>query len=281
EADLALPRVKSADFIGKEPYVAAREEGPAATLCTLAVEDHRDRDGVERFMTGHEPVLTTAGEPIVDSRGRRSYVTSAGPAPSLGRYLLLAYLPPELAVQGQRVQVEYLGSRFPVSVLATGRSTPFDPETMGVKALRRKVAGASRALSGIVIWWVQMGTGMKGRATMGRDRSRRGSNRRTSRRWGPGWWRLCWRRWPTAGRRPRAGRRPPWLRGCRRRWPGRWSAGPGIGSAMPMTSSAAPTSCAGGPPNWRVRTPRRCMRWSPPRPCPGRPGPYRRRSVTW
>lgn len=134
EADLALPRVKSSDFIGKAAYVAAREEGPAATLCTLTVEDHHDGDGIERFMTGHEPILTTEGEALVDSRGRRSYVTSAGPAPSLGRYLLLAYLPPAYAVQGQQLQVEYLGSRYPVSVTSIGRTAPFDPEMARVKA---------------------------------------------------------------------------------------------------------------------------------------------------
>ncbi len=134
EAGLALPKVKSADFIGKAAYVTAREEGPAAILCTLTVDDHRDRDGVERFMTGHEPILTSDGEPLVDPRGRRSYVTSAGPAPSLGRYLLLAYLPTTHAVEGQRLQVEYLGSRFPVSVCATGRTAPFDPEMTRVKA---------------------------------------------------------------------------------------------------------------------------------------------------
>lgn len=134
EAGLALPKVKDADFIGKAAYLSAREDGPAATLCTLTVEDHRDREGIERFMTGNEPVLSTAGEPLVDPRGRRSYVTSAGPAPSLGRYLLLAYLPVPHAVAGEQLQVEYLGSRFPVSVLATGRTAPFDPQMTRVKA---------------------------------------------------------------------------------------------------------------------------------------------------
>ncbi|QPZ38766.1 GcvT family protein [Paramicrobacterium chengjingii] len=129
EAGLALPRVKSADFIGKTAYLAAREEEPAATLCTLAVAD-----GVDRFMTGHEPVLTRSAEPIIDAKGRRSFVTSAGPAPSLGRYLLLVYLPPEQAVEGRELLVEYLGERYPVTVLTVGRTAPFDPEMTRVKA---------------------------------------------------------------------------------------------------------------------------------------------------
>ena len=128
EAGLALPRVKSPDFIGKDAYLAARDREPAATLCTLALGE-----GVARFMTGNEPVLTRAGEPIVDARGRRSYVTSAGPAPSLGTYVMLAYLPPEQAVDGRELQVEYLGERHPASVLAVGRTAPFDPEHTRVK----------------------------------------------------------------------------------------------------------------------------------------------------
>ena len=134
EAGLALPKVKGADFIGKRAYLAARKREPAAVLCTLVVEEHRDADGVARFMTGNEPVLTIAGRPIRDARGRRSFVTTAGPAPSLGRYLVMAYLPPEYAVEGTRLQVEYLGSRFPVSVLTRGHVAPFDPDNTRVKS---------------------------------------------------------------------------------------------------------------------------------------------------
>ena len=134
EAGLALPRVKSADFIGKSAYLEAREREPAATLCTLAVVDHTDRDGVPRYMIGNEPVLTADGEPIVDSAGRRSYVTSAGSAPSLGRYLLMAYLPPEHAVEGKELLVEYMSEHYPVTVLTTGRTAPFDPEHTRMKA---------------------------------------------------------------------------------------------------------------------------------------------------
>ncbi|HLS64936.1 MAG TPA: FAD-dependent oxidoreductase [Ruania sp.] len=129
EAGLALPKVKSPDFIGKSAYLAAREGEPVATLCTLALHP-----GADRFMTGNEPILTRAGEPIVDGAGRRSYVTSAGPGPSLGRYLLLAYLPPAEAIEGRELLVEYLGERYPVTVLTVGRTAPFDPELRRVKA---------------------------------------------------------------------------------------------------------------------------------------------------
>ena len=59
EAGLARPRVKEHDFIGKEAYLAAREEEPAAILCTLTVEDHvSPRDGIKRYPTGREPITT-------------------------------------------------------------------------------------------------------------------------------------------------------------------------------------------------------------------------------
>ncbi|SJM58276.1 Putative Dimethylglycine oxidase [Frigoribacterium sp. JB110] len=68
------------------------------------------------------------GAPITDARGPRSYVTSAGPAPSLGRYVMLAYLPPERAVVGAQLCVDYLGRRHPVEVVSHGRAGAFDPD---------------------------------------------------------------------------------------------------------------------------------------------------------
>jgi heterotetrameric sarcosine oxidase gamma subunit len=127
EAGLALPRVKSADFIGRDAYLKARDEEPAATLCTLAVE------GPHRYMTGREPILSLDGERIVDRKGRPSYVTSAGSSPSLGTYLLMAYLPPEHAVEGTRLLVECLAEQYPVVVARAGRKPLFDPDDERMK----------------------------------------------------------------------------------------------------------------------------------------------------
>src|SRR4029077_8140899 len=72
---LARPKVEAADFIGKEAYLAAREADPVAVLCTLTVEDHTSpRDGIARYMTGSEPILTLDRERIVDAKGRPSGV---------------------------------------------------------------------------------------------------------------------------------------------------------------------------------------------------------------
>ncbi|MDT8307292.1 MAG: FAD-dependent oxidoreductase [Anaerolineae bacterium] len=133
EAGLARPKVKRADFIGKQAYLKAREDGPAAILCTLTVDDHTSASGVKRYMQGREPVLTAAGEPIVDAHGRRSYVTSAGAGPSLGKHILLAYLPPEYAEEGKKLLVEYMAEQYPVTVARVGSKPLFDPDDERMK----------------------------------------------------------------------------------------------------------------------------------------------------
>jgi glycine cleavage system aminomethyltransferase T len=133
EAGLARPKVKKADFIGKAAYLKAREAEPAAILCTLTVEDHMSKAGVKRYMNGREPILTTDGERIVDSKGRGSYVTSAGAGPSVGKLLLLAYLPPEYAVEGTDLLVEYMNEHYPVKVAVAGSRPLLDPDNERMK----------------------------------------------------------------------------------------------------------------------------------------------------
>jgi glycine cleavage system aminomethyltransferase T/glycine/D-amino acid oxidase-like deaminating enzyme len=134
EAGMAWGRVKSPDFVGKAAHVGHRESDPVAVLCTLTVDDHTSSSGVKRYMLGREPVLSLRGEPLVDAEGRRSYVTSAGAGPSIGKHILLSYLPPEHANVGESLLVEYMAEHYPVTV-ATNDSTPvFDPENARVKA---------------------------------------------------------------------------------------------------------------------------------------------------
>jgi len=77
---------------------------------------------------GREPILTADGERIVDRKGRPSYVTSAGSGPSVGKHVLMAYLPPEHAVEGGKLFVQYMGERYPVTVEVVGSRPLFDPE---------------------------------------------------------------------------------------------------------------------------------------------------------
>ena len=134
EADMAWWKVKDEDFIGKEAHVAHRAAEPVAMLCTLTIDDHVSRSGVKRYPLGKEPVVTSDGKPIVDAHGRRSYVTSAGAGPSLGRHILLAYLPPEHAVEGTKLAVEYMHELYPVTVAIVGSKPPFDPENERIRS---------------------------------------------------------------------------------------------------------------------------------------------------
>jgi glycine cleavage system aminomethyltransferase T len=134
EAGLARPRVKEQDFVGKDAYLKQRAEDPAATLCTLTVDDLVSPSGIRRYMLGHEPVLTPDGDPIVDRKGRRSYVTSAGSGPSVGKHILMSYLPPEHARSGERLTVEYFGHRYPATVAVAGNGALFDPDNARVRS---------------------------------------------------------------------------------------------------------------------------------------------------
>jgi glycine cleavage system aminomethyltransferase T len=134
EAGLDRARVKDVDFIGREAYLKARQEEPASILCTLTVEDHTSSDGVARYPTGgNEPILTPDGERIVDAKGRVSRVTSAGAGPSVGKYLLMAYLPPEHAVVGTDLAVMYMNEVYPVKVAVAGSTPLFDPDNERMK----------------------------------------------------------------------------------------------------------------------------------------------------
>ncbi len=134
EAGMAWGKVKDQDFIGKAAHVRHRDEEPSAILCTLTVEDHASESGVRRYMLGKEPILTRGGEPLVDRKGRRSYVTSAGAGPSIGKHILMSYLPPEQAVVGEQLLVEYLGERYPVTVRCNDSTPVFDPDNSRVRS---------------------------------------------------------------------------------------------------------------------------------------------------
>lgn len=127
EAGMQTPKLKEQDFIGKSAHLAHREVAPAATLCSLTVDDHTSSTGEKRYMLGREPILNLDGSPIIDAHGRRSYVTSAGSAPSIGKHVLMTYLTTEKAVIGAKFLVEYLGETYPVTVAGVGATPLFDP----------------------------------------------------------------------------------------------------------------------------------------------------------
>jgi glycine cleavage system aminomethyltransferase T/glycine/D-amino acid oxidase-like deaminating enzyme len=134
EAGMARPTVKDADFVGREAYLRQREAAPVAVLCTLTLDDPTSKSGVKRYMLGREPILSTEGRPLVDAKGRRSYVTSAGSGPSVGKHLLMSYLPPDQAVEGNKLLVEYFGERYPVTVAVAGSRPLFDPDNERIRS---------------------------------------------------------------------------------------------------------------------------------------------------
>jgi glycine cleavage system aminomethyltransferase T/glycine/D-amino acid oxidase-like deaminating enzyme len=134
EAGMAWGKVKEQPFVGKEAHVRHREQEPVTVMCTLTVDDHTASDGRKRYMLGGEPILTRDGGPLIDAKGRRSFVTSAGAGPSVGKHILMSYLPPEHAIAGEELAVEYMGERFPVTVAVAGSTALFDPEGERVRA---------------------------------------------------------------------------------------------------------------------------------------------------
>ncbi len=134
EAGMARPTVKAEAFVGKAAYVEQRSKPPAAILCMLTVDDSTSKSGVKRYMLGKEPILTRKGERIVDAKGRGSYANSAGSGPSVGKHLLMSYLPPAQAKEGTKLVVEYFGERYPVTVAVVGSTPLFDPENARIRS---------------------------------------------------------------------------------------------------------------------------------------------------
>jgi glycine cleavage system aminomethyltransferase T/glycine/D-amino acid oxidase-like deaminating enzyme len=134
EAGMARPTVKDADFVGREAYLRQRDAAPVAVLCTLTVDGPTSKSGVKRYMLGREPILSTDGKPLVDAPGRRSYVTSAGSGPSVGKHLLMSYLPPDVAKVGTPLLVEFLGEQYPVTVAVAGSTPLFDPDNTRIRS---------------------------------------------------------------------------------------------------------------------------------------------------
>jgi glycine cleavage system aminomethyltransferase T/glycine/D-amino acid oxidase-like deaminating enzyme len=133
EAGMQRPKVKAAEFVGREAYLAQREAAPKSVLCTMTVDNHTSASGVRRYMLGGEPILTRDGAVLTDGHGHHPYVTSAGSAPSLGAHVLLAYLPPDQASVGNQLAVSYMEELYPVTVGSIDATPLFDPANDRIK----------------------------------------------------------------------------------------------------------------------------------------------------
>ena len=91
-------------------------------------------------MLGRQPIVLEDG--IADRRRQGPpVVRDVGRARARrpGKHVLLAYLPPEQAVEGSHLFVEYFAERYPVTVAVVGSRPLFDPENLRDPGLTMKV----------------------------------------------------------------------------------------------------------------------------------------------
>ena len=138
EAAIQRPLVKEADFHGKAAHLSQREEDPCAILCTMTLDD-LNVSGKTRYPVGISPIIDPAtGEVPIDSKGRRSYTTGMSYCPSLKKFVVMGYLPKEIAVQGKSLLIEYFDEGgdglYPMTVQIVGKGSLYDPTNDRVRA---------------------------------------------------------------------------------------------------------------------------------------------------
>jgi dimethylglycine oxidase len=104
EAGLGFAVKMDKDFQGREALERKLERGVTEKLCCITLDDPGD------VVLGKEPIWSS-GRVV-------SYVTSAGYGYSIGRCITYGYLPIDLAAEGTRLEIEYLGERLPATVSA-------------------------------------------------------------------------------------------------------------------------------------------------------------------
>ena len=138
EAAIQRPLVKEADFHGKAAHLKHREEDPCAILCTMTIDD-LNVSGVVRYPVGISPIINpTTGEVPIDNKGRRSYTTGMSYCPSIKEFVVMGYLPSELAKEGQKLAIEYFNEDgdgvYPITVKIVGKGSLYDPENKKVRS---------------------------------------------------------------------------------------------------------------------------------------------------
>ncbi len=110
-------KTKKGNFIGREACIAAKKKGLKKKLVCLT----SDTDGAIAF--GYEPIFD--GDTCI------GHVTTANYGYSVGKFIAYAYVPIEHAAVGNNYELDYLGTRFPVTVTA---EPVFDPKMERLKA---------------------------------------------------------------------------------------------------------------------------------------------------
>ncbi len=129
--------VKEADFHGKAAHLSHREEDPSAILCTMTV-DNLNVSGLPRYPVGTSPIIDPDnGEVPVDSKGRRSYTTGMSYCPSIKKFVVMGYLPKDIAKKGKSLLLEYFNENgdgvYPLTVQIVGKGSLYDPNNERVR----------------------------------------------------------------------------------------------------------------------------------------------------
>jgi glycine cleavage system aminomethyltransferase T len=137
EAAIQRPLVKEADFYGKAAHLIQRDEEPCSILCTMTVDD-LNVSGETRYPVGISPIIDlTTGKVPVDAKGRRSYTTGMSYCPSVKEFVVMGYLPVDLAKEGQKLAIEYFNENgdglYPITVKIVGKGSLYDPANKKVR----------------------------------------------------------------------------------------------------------------------------------------------------
>jgi dimethylglycine oxidase len=106
---------KRSNYIGAEALATAT---PKYELACMALD--------------HSEAVLLGKEPISINGNVQGYVTSANFGFSVGKSIAFGYLPVDLAAAGQRVEIDYLGNRYPASVVATPLYRPSHRPTAAI-----------------------------------------------------------------------------------------------------------------------------------------------------
>ena len=109
--DRFIPK-KKARYVGFEKLMAGRESGLENILVTLEVLNTKDADAL-----GNNPIYCHGELVGRATRGDFGF--------RIGKSLALAMLKPELAIEGQELEIEILGERFAARVI---QESPYDPD---------------------------------------------------------------------------------------------------------------------------------------------------------
>ncbi|CAN5562250.1 FAD-dependent oxidoreductase [soil metagenome] len=104
-------KLDKGDFIGKEALLRQKEEGLRRKLVCLTLDDPE--------------VVVMGSEPVFADDDAVGYVTSAAYGYSIGQSIAYAWVPPELAEEGMKLEIEYFAERHAAMV---AEEPLFDPE---------------------------------------------------------------------------------------------------------------------------------------------------------